>query len=260
MKYFFIGEDKRNKYLKEMFESENKVASDIKEAECIVTTIPFTRDNEKITGTDFLIKDLIKILQEENKVLISGSISLSLRDELYARNITYYDLLQLEEVAIKNAIPTAEGAIFSAIQNSNITLNSSNVLILGFGRIGKVLANMLKGFGANIYVEARKEIDLSYIEAYGYNKIHLNDLNDYLDRFDFIFNTIPNVILDETRLKLLKQNALIVDLASVPGGMDYKVAKNLGINVDWALALPSKVAPKTAAIYLKEAIDKIMFI
>lgn len=257
MEFFFIGEDKRNKYLKEMFERENKVASSIHDAKFIVTTIPFTRDNEKITGTEFFIKDLIKILEDEKKILISGNIPVNVRDELCIKKITYYDLLQKEEVAIKNAVPTAEGAILSAMQNSNITLNSSNILILGFGRIGKILANMLRGFGANIYVEARKEVDIAYIEAYGYNKVHLNDLNKYLIKFDFIFNTIPNIILDETRLKLLKSGVTIIDLASSPGGVDYRAAKDLGINVDWALALPSKVAPKSAAKYLKEEIENI---
>ena len=260
MKIFVLGNDSRSTFLKEIYSKNNLVTEDIYSSDFIITAIPFTKDNKYVNTTNLLISDLVAILEEKKIKLISGSIPLFIIDELTIKNIEYFDVLRNEEVAIKNAIPTAEGAILSALSNSNITLNSSNILIMGFGKIGKILANMLRGFGANIYIEARKESDLSFIKAYGYKAVDLKELNEYLYRFDFIFNTVPYVLLDEKRLRLLKKDTLIIDVASSPGGVDYKKAKELNINVDWALALPTKVAPKTAANYLKESIDKIVFL
>lgn len=258
MKIFVLGEDMRSKYLKDLYQKENLITDDICFANYVVTSMPFTKDGKYVNSTNFLISDLISILKERNISLITGALKLNMIDELTINKINYYDILKDEKTAINNAIPTVEGAIKCAIEKSNITLNNSNVLVMGFGKIGKVLTNMLRGFGCNIYVEARKETDLAFIKAYGFNAINLNELDNYLEKFDFIFNTIPAVILDENKLKLLKKDVVIIDLASSPGGIDYRMAKNMNLNVEWALSLPTKTAPKTSAIYLKESIDEII--
>lgn len=144
-----------------------------------------------------------------------------------------------------------------AIEKSSITLHNSNCLVLGFGRIGKILSKMLAGIGANVYCEARKDSDIAWIKSNGYKPIHLKDLDEYLNRFDFIFNTIPYLVLDEKRLKLIKRECLLIDLASKPGGIDFEKAKNMELQTEWALALPGKVAPKTAAKYLYDVIINI---
>ena len=166
--------------------------------------------------------------------------------------------LKYEELTVKNVIPTAEGAISIAMEKSKITLHDSNCLVLGFGRIGKILAKMLHGLGAHVCCEARKQHDLAWIKAYGYNGIHLNNLNERLNEFDFIFNTIPNLILDKTNLELVKKECILIDLASKPGGIDFEEADRLGLQNEWALALPGKVAPKTSAQYIYELIKDIL--
>ena len=74
------------------------------------------------------------------------------------------DIMKCEELAVLNSISTAEGAIQIAMEETNHTLHDSNILILGFGRIGKVLAKMLNAIGANVYCEARKNEDLAWIK------------------------------------------------------------------------------------------------
>ena len=166
--------------------------------------------------------------------------------------------MKFEELIVLNSIPTAEGAIQIAMEKSLITLHNSKCLVLGFGRIGKILAKMLLGIGAQVYCEARKEQDIAWIKSYGYNAIHLNDLDNNLGNFDFIFNTIPYLILDKSRLSLIKSECLLIDLASKPGGIDFEEAEKLKLQTDWALALPGKVAPKTAAGYIYEIIKNIV--
>ena len=166
--------------------------------------------------------------------------------------------MEYEEFAIKNAVATSEGAIKKAIEMTDITLNKSNILILGFGRIGKCLARNLEGFGANIYCEARKNKDIALIQSMGYNEVDLDNLDDVLSQMDIIFNTIPHMILNNKRVKLLKKSACVIDLASVPGGVDFEELARREINTNWYLAVPSKDSPYSAALYIKETLENIM--
>jgi dipicolinate synthase subunit A len=158
-----------------------------------------------------------------------------------------YDLLQEESFSIRNAIPTAEGAIQRAMERTNFTLHGARILILGYGRIGRALARMLYGIGARVTVEARKNDDLAWIEESGYKAVPLSDLDSVLKDQDIIFNTIPALILDRSKLMKIKSDCVIIDLASHPGGVDFKSAREFGLSASLDLGLPGLVAPKTAA-------------
>lgn len=138
--------------------------------------------------------------------------------------------------------------------NSQITLHGSKSIVLGFGRCGKVLAHMLKGIGTDVSVAARSVADLAYIESYGYKALHLSNISKEIGIYDFVFNTIPTMILDEKKLDKINKKCLIIELASKPGGVDLDVAKKLGINVIDAQSLPGKVAPETAAKIIYDTI------
>ena len=109
-----------------------------------------------------------------------------------------------------------------------------------------------------MYCEARKEEDLAYIEAYGYKPIYLLDLNKNLCKMKVIFNTIPNLILDKSRIILLKKDTLIIDLASGKGGTDFESCEKQKISAIHYLAIPGKIAPITSAEYIKRYIYKII--
>lgn len=255
-KYCVLGSDNRNIKIKNMLIAEGNKVVDFKEADVIIGPIPFSRDNVKINGEMITCDDIINVA--ENKIIFGGSISNVIKEKMNKANVKYFDLLDIEEIAVLNCIPTAEGAIQTAMEITDFTLTSSNVLVMGYGKIGKVLSKMLNGIGANVFCEARKEKDLAMIKAMGYNGISLEDLDCHLGEFDVIFNTIPTILLNESRLKLIKPSCAIIDLSSMPGGVDFEAAKKLKINVVWAVGLPGKVAPQSAAIYLKDTIDKIL--
>ena len=233
----------------------------IEENDIIIGPIPFSSNkneinmlfsNEKLEVEEFFNKITA------NKVVIAGSISEDYVKKAEASGAKVIDILKREELAVLNAISTAEGTINIAIQETSRTLHGSNVLVMGFGRVGKVLAKMLDGIGANVYCEARKNVDLAWVKAYGNHPIHLNDLDEHLGKFDIIINTIPFIVLDDKKLDLIKQNCLIIDIASNPGGVDKNAAKAKGIKSIWALSLPGKVAPVTSAEFIKDTIYNIM--
>lgn len=282
MNISIIGGDLRNKKLAELFaqdgenvciygfnDASNLNNVEIKEClddaiefgEIIISGMPLTRDNIIINNYDFdkpiYIKEIFCKMRN-NQVFIAGKIDQQIKEIANEFNVTYYDLLEREEMAVLNAIPTAEGAIQIAMEELPITLHGANILNMGFGRIGQILCKMLLGIGGNVYCSARKYSDLAWIRSYGYNPIEHKDLDANLNKFDIIFNTVPSVILDEQKLKLLKKDCLIIDLASKPGGVDFDKAKELGVRINWALALPGKVAPISAAGYMKETIYNII--
>lgn len=232
----------------------------IKQAEVIVGPVPLSSNgidiNTPFSDKKITVKELIPLLT--GKTFIAGAIKSEVLKLAEENGVTVIDLMAREELAVLNTISTAEGAIQIAMEETPRTIHGSNVLVMGFGRVGKILSNMLNGIGAHVYCEARKDTDLAWIKAYGYHAISLKDLDKELEKFDVIINTIPAVVLNEEKLQQLKKECLLIDLASHPGGVDKQAAKKLGIKLIWALSLPGKVAPITSAEFIKETLINIL--
>lgn len=192
------------------------------------------------------------------KVLIAGSILPEVYEMANDEYIEIIDIMKREELAVLNTIATAEGTIQVAIENTNRILHGSEVLILGFGRIGKVLARKLAGLSVKVTCAARKDEDLAWIEAYGHKSLNINNLGENLRTFDIIINTVPHIILTEQKLEYVKKETLLIDLASNPGGIDKKAIKDRNLKFVWALSLPGKVAPTTSAEFIKNTIYNIL--
>ena len=228
----------------------------------IISGIPFSKDGINLaleySNNQIRIEEMFSKIS--NKKLIAGGMNEEIIKKANDKNIEIIDLLEIEELTILNVIPTVEGAIQVAIKQTEFTLNGSKCLILGFGRIGKLLAKSLLALGANIYCMARKEKDIAWITAYGYHPIHINSLEENLkNKYDIIFNTVPSLILDNKNLEVLsKYKPLIIELASKPWGINFKEAENLGINVIKASGLPGKVAPLTSAINIRNVLKNIL--
>lgn len=244
----------------EIEESDN-LDEAIKEADVVIGPLPCSTDNETLNAPfhpqKIFLKDVFKMMTK-SQLFVAGRIGDKIAQLADVYNVYSIDLLDREDMAVLNAIPTAEGAIQIAMEEMPVTLHGSNVLILGFGRIGKILAKMLQGIGSNVYVEARKYSDMAWIKSYGYIPVFINELDNYIDKSDVIFNTIPHIVLDEEMLRKVNKDCMIIDLASKPGGVDFEKAKEIGIKTIWALSLPGKVAPVTAAGFIRDTINNII--
>ncbi len=235
--------------------------SAIEDTDIVVAPLPCTTDDETVNAPFYkqkiLFNDLFKDMCK-NQIFLGGKITDKIEKMARVYGILPIDYYNREELVVLNSIPTAEGAIQIAMEEMPVTLHKSRCLILGYGRIGKVLANMLKGIGANVTVEARRYSDLAWIKTYGYKGVHLNRLNEVIDRFDVIFNTVPSMVLHKELLLKIKKDCLVIDLASKPGGVDFEIAKGAGVKTIWALSLPGKVAPNTAGEIIKDTILNII--
>lgn len=252
-----------DKYLEDILnvKKADDICSALNECDFLVGPIPFSRDGKKLNAPLFsdeiFIEDIIYSMKDGSEVS-AIYIPKNVIDRLEEKNIKSHELSNNETMNIMNAIPTAEGGINFAIENTKFTIFDSKVLILGYGRIGKILANVLKAMNAVVYVEARKESDLAWIKAMGYNPVNLKDLDSVLSKFDIIYNTIPSMILDKSRINMIKKDCLIIDLSTNPGGVDFEACKDRGLKAHLVLGIPGKVAPHTAAVYIKDALLGIM--
>ncbi len=232
----------------------------ISKSKLIISPIPFSSDRKNLlmTFSDEKISIEEFLNNVEEKIVIGGNFSEDVRKKFESKKVQYIDLIKREEFSVLNAISTAEGTIEIIIRETGRTIHGSNILIMGFGRVGKVLANKLYGMGAKVYCEARKNEDIAWIKAYGYNPIELKELSENLGNFEIIVNTIPFEVLNEKMLNLVKKDVLLIDLASNPGGIDRKSAKEKKLKLIWALSLPGKVAPITSAEFIKETLDNVL--
>ena len=172
--------------------------------------------------------------------------------------IQLVETVSLNELAILNSIPSAEGAIQMAMEATKITIHGSQSFVIGLGRCGWSLSRMLQGIGANVTGVARKPADLARASEMGIHAVHFVDLEDEIGKAEIIFNTVPHLVLDRMMLEKVARDAVIVDLASIPGGTDFEYAQMLGIKALLAPGLPGLVAPKTAGRILAQIYPQLI--
>jgi len=227
----------------------------------LIGPIPMSRDQIGIMSigapSDLTLAHVAYLLKDHH-ILIGGNIPSSITELCDSRNIIYYDLMKDEKITILNAVATAEGAIMEAILGSDRNLHGSNCLVLGYGRCAKVLSQKLKALDAGVTIAARSEEALAYASTNGQLAVHLSNIKCILPSFHYIFNTIPALVLDRDCLDLVSNDVTIIDIASAPGGVDFKYAKSLNLNAKLCLGLPGKVAPKTSADILVTEIDSLI--
>lgn len=215
-----------------------------------------SRLNAPYSNTDILIDKRLASLLSGKKIFCG--IKQKLTDAAPDLDSSYiYDYSQREEFAVMNSVATAEGAIEIAMREYEGTINGSRCLVCGYGRIGKILSDMLSAIGASITVSARKKSDLAYIRSKNYTAVNTYELSDCAP-FDIIFNTVPALVFDSSLLARVAMQSLVIDLASYPGGVDFSSASRLGISTIHALSLPGKCAPKTAGQIIADTIKNML--
>lgn len=222
----------------------------------IVLPLPVTADgrhlNAPYCAKKIILDDSFAELMK-NKEVFGGMMGKLYQTSDIWDEIDTYDYFTREELAVRNSVPTAEGAIEIAMKEYPGTVNGSKCLVVGYGRIGKMLSWMLRGIGAKVTVSARNQTDLAWIESLGYDAIHTDEICTE-EQYDIIYNTVPALVFTRKLLSKISADTLLIDLASSPGGVDYESAEKRGIKVIKALSLPGRVAPKAAGEIIKNTI------
>lgn len=270
MTFFIIGGDFRNFILAQSLAKDgNKVSiygfeklkenfnekidlikegnlDEIKNSDIIIGPIPFSRDDVTINMTYSDKKISISEIEDllKNKAVFVGNINNKLKEDWESKNIKVIDIMQKEEFVVLNVIPTVEVTIEIILKNNqNKIINGMECLIMGFGRIGKVLAHKLQGLVENCTCLVTNEVEKAWTIAYGYKNVDLNYIKNKpsnLSKYDIIINTIPQILLKE-ELRNVNKETLLIDLASKPYGIDRDIVKRENLNFIEALGLPRKI-------------------
>ena len=242
-------------------EGGEKDLSQLHRADCVILPLPAVGEgglvNATLSEAELPVEQVLDAMRP-GQLLCAGLVKKELETLAAERGVVLRDYFAREELAVLNAIPTAEGAIQIALEEMPTTLHDSRVLIVGFGRIGQALAPRLRGLGARVTVAARRAEQRALARSAGACTERLDHLARWLCSYDLIINTVPARVLGEEELAALKEGALVIDLASKPGGVDFAAAASQGVRCIWALSLPGKAAPVSAGQYIMDTVYHIM--
>lgn len=224
----------------------------LENAEAVAAPIPFSKGLLLISE-----EKLLKTLKS-GTWFFSGGIPEEFCTQAEKKGIQCVDYLKDESVAMKNTLAAAEGILAEAIIRSPRNLFGSTCLVLGYGRCGSTLASYLKGISCKVLVYEKQEKEAARAGIRADQAIKPGELAMALQEADFIFNTIPAMVLPKALLGYVRKDALILDMASPPGGVDYEACKELGLSAALLPGLPGKYAPASSAEILAEKIERTL--
>lgn len=273
-----IGGDRRQEYLADILEKRHysvlsyavsgqagyhtgSLRELMEHSTVIAAPVPFSRNGKTILSLsekeDLDISSFLFFLKPEH-IVFGGNFPECVSSRCLSKNIRFFDLLKNEHIACQNAVATAEGAIMEACRLSPMNFHKNHSIVIGYGKCGSVLADRLKGLHSQVTVCARSKKARTEAGVLGFDSISPEDLGKALKDALFVFNTVPAPVLSETLLKELPPQAVIVDIASAPGGVDFKAASSLGIISSLFLSIPGKTAPYASAMILAEEILAVL--
>ncbi len=235
---------------------------DFSEIDAIILPVPGTNSEGKIE-TIFSNETVVLTSEVLSKTMphcvIYSGISNKYLDSITKKtNRKLVQLFERNDVAIYNSIPTVEGTIMMAIQHTDFTIHGSRVVVLGLGRTGMSVARAFQSLGAKVKVGARKSEHIARITEMGLEPFYLEYLTDAVNDADICINTIPIQIITAKVIAGMPAHTLIIDLASKPGGTDFRYAEKRGIKALLAPGLPGIVAPKTAGKILANVLSQLL--
>ncbi len=225
----------------------------ISQADGVLLPLPFEKDgflNAPFSDIKIKAQDIFG-MGKENTLFFGGK----LKQE--TENIIDYSIR--EDFQLFNAVPTAEGAIGIAMKESKKTLRDSRAVIVGYGRIGHCLAELLKAFGTKICVVARSPKSRAQATIRGHETAGFDNWEASLSKADLIFNTVPFKVFGKKELSFINPNCPLIDLASLPYGADEKECIKADVKLIRALGLPGKIAPETAGKIIFTTVRDILF-
>ena len=277
-KIIIIGGDNRSPYIAQQLQSQNfevlvygmerysklpmdlHITTQLLDSDMYLLPIPMTKDNITLhapySSKPIALEEFYNICTER-ALVFAGKIPQPVQKRLNSKGIRYHDYALNNSFALANALPTAEGTIELIMKHTPYVIENRSICVVGYGRIGKILAQKLNALGCKVTVTARKDTQLQEILKKGYTPLHTYELEKGRI-FDIVINTVPAPIITRNVLQKQKSKTLVIDLASMPGGVDFDAAKDMGIQAIHALSLPAKHAPYTAAKIITDTITQYL--
>ncbi len=200
----------------------------------------------------------LESLLTEGGSVFTGNVCEALKKVCDDNGLRLVNYLEREELAIRNAVLTAEGAVAIAVNEYPCSVFGTEMLVTGFGRIAKILAEYLTAMGAKVTVACRKSYDREWAGIYGCKAVDITDKNAFntaVSAASVIFNTVPCGIFGNEEISVMKRDTLYIELASADG-INAELPE--GIRTVTARGLPGKTASVTAGEIIADTILNIL--
>lgn len=267
LEVFLFGVEDPQKRITPTFSVFSTIEECASQADVLILPLPASEDGVHLNCP---LKEqgtvrLTAILQCTNaRLLLGGKLPQPFLREALKKDVACIDYFDSEELQLRNALPTAEGAIYLAMRELPVTLFGTSAAVIGYGRIGTLLAQKLRALGMRVYVYARRREPLVLAELHGMIPMPLSgegktsSLSALPSDCRVLFNTVPAPLIGRDVLEHIPKDCVLIDLASFPGGIDQEAAKDFGIRSIWGTALPGKCTPESAGVLLGETLFRIL--
>lgn len=260
-KFAVLSGDLRQYYINEYFKklglfTELKTNMDFNDYDFVVCSTPFSKDGENINCdfySSFPISTFTSLLKPWQKIF-GGNIPKKLVSAYDETNIDFVDVLKDSHVVWNNALLTAEGLISKIILNTPFSIDSSNTLIMGFGRCGINTALRLKALGSNVTIYDHTKVHLSQASSFGLKTLEYKNLSNNLSKFNIIINTVPGKIFEPEHYKILNKECILFEIASAPFGFEPNLATQNQLSLITCPGLPGVTAPQAAGELIAKSI------
>ena len=259
-----IGGDSRQKYtLKRLIESGYKVDSieilddNINFYDAFILPLPVSTDGIHINSSKISLEEFTKKINSK-QVVFAGKVSDSLKIEFDKNGSICFDYYLRDEFALKNAEPTALGVLVFVMNNITRSVSKLNVLTVGYGKCARSVCQKFNDLGAEVTAASRKYLAVAEAESVGLKACLIKDLQKHIYAADIIINTVPAKIFDKDLIDLIKDDAIVIDIASAPYGFDYDYAKGIGRKITLLPSIPGKYFPETAGEIIADTIINII--
>lgn len=233
-----------------------------KDIEVLILPLPGTNEKGLVravySGQELFLTEKALAGMAPGATVIIGWARHFLKEWAQKYRFKLLEIVEMDEIAVLNSIPTAEGALQIAMEETQSTIHGSRTVVIGFGRVGVTMAGVLKAMGSDVTVIARNPGQLARAYQMGCQRATYDELHDIMRQSDIVFNTVPAMVLDREVLKYANPDILIIDLATQPGGTDFEAANAYGLKAILAPGLPGKVAPISAGKILADVIPRLL--
>lgn len=238
----------------------------LEKSQVVILPLPVSQDGVRLflpMDSDAVLRLDILLPFLRGKRVLGGRVPAHFLTACKQNHIPCVDYFDSEILQLKNALPTAEGALEIAMHHLPVVLDGVCAAVIGYGRIGELLAQKLNALGAEVTVFARRseslaKATLAHCKGIRLTENRKHDFSALSKEVRIIFNTVPARLLDRSILELLPRNCILIELASAPGGFDMKAAEEFGMRAVLGSALPGKYAPESAGMILAQTIESIL--
>lgn len=264
--YLFLGGDRRIIYAAELISQCGAVSAvglsgyfPPPQGRCskVVLPLPFSRDGVNINAPlsdKTLPLSILTDYAENGGTVYSGGTSPELIQLCSENGLRLVDYFANEELTLKNALLTAEGAVSLLISSSDTALFNSGAVITGYGRIAYYLARLLREFRCRVTIAARNPVQRERAILDGFCALPAELAGLAAESADFIINTAPVALFPSDCFGRMRKTALYMELASKPAEPEKSLAQAAGVKYVHAAGLPGKFSPRTAGEAIAQAI------